>query len=47
MDNEDYRYCIKKLADMIHDEDGLKRVYNTANRVFVNSEYTETVNPSK
>lgn len=47
MDNEDYRYCIKKLADMIHDEDGLKQLYNTANRVFINSEYTETVNSSK
>ncbi|MHA9740244.1 hypothetical protein [Robinsoniella peoriensis] len=47
MNEEDYRYCIKKLADMIHDEDGLKWIYNAANRVFVNSEYTETVNPSK
>lgn len=47
MDNEDYRYCIRKLVNMIHDEEGLKQVYNTANRVFMNSEYTEKANPSK
>ena len=47
MDNEDYRYCIKKLVDMIHDEEGLKRIYNTANRVFINLDNIGTENSSK
>lgn len=47
MNEEDYRYCIKKLVDMIHDEEGLKRIYNTANRVFINLDNIGTENSSK